>query len=140
MPQFIIECSEGTLCQRSSHEIMQVVYDAANSSGLFAENDIKVRIHPFTHYKLPGGQNDFLHVFGYMMEGRSAEQKAALSKNIIRKLNELLPSLSTLSMNVSEFEKSSYSNKASLADKTLMNNRDKQPLLIEAGNDKNRRK
>jgi len=119
MPQFIIHCAEGVLCQRTSHQIMQAVYEVAEASGLFAPNDIKVRIQPFTHYKLPQTQDNFLHVFGYIMEGRSSEQKAVLSRGIISKLNDLLPTLSSLSMNVSEFEKASYTNKDNLHTRVL---------------------
>jgi 5-carboxymethyl-2-hydroxymuconate isomerase len=46
------------------------------------------------------------------MEGRSTEQKADLSKKIIERLNEMLPHISILSINLQEFEKATYSNKA----------------------------
>jgi len=100
------------LKQKDAGEIMEAVYDTAYASGLFAKNDIKVRICPFTHYKLAEGKSDFLHVFGYIMEGRTPEQKQDLSTAIIKKLNELLPAISILSMNISEFEKESYCNKS----------------------------
>jgi 5-carboxymethyl-2-hydroxymuconate isomerase len=46
------------------------------------------------------------------MEGRSVEQKANLAKVIIERLNEMFPGISTLSINIREFEKATYSNKA----------------------------
>lgn len=46
------------------------------------------------------------------MEGRSTEQKANLSRKIMERLNEMFPDISILSMNIREFEKASYSNKA----------------------------
>lgn len=93
---------------------MQVVYEEAKASGLFARNDIKIRINPYTFYQLAEGKENFLHVFGHIMEGRSTEQKAALSKRIIERLNLLLPNLSILSMNISDFELATYCNKAML--------------------------
>ena len=114
MPHFIIDCSENVLQHKTAAEIMQTVYDTAEATGLFVKNDIKVRINPFQYYKLGDTKTGFLHVFGYVMEGRSAQQKADLSKRIVATLNELLPGLSVISMNVSEFEKSTYCNKALL--------------------------
>jgi len=114
MPHFIIDCSENIIQQKQPAEIMQIIYDAAESTGLFAENDIKIRIRPFGFFKLGKNKNDFIHVFGNIMEGRTTEQKAYLSKKIIEKLNELFPDISILSININEFEKSTYYNKAML--------------------------
>ena len=91
---------------------MQAVYDVAEATGLFAVNDIKVRLRPYQHFKLGTGKRDFIHVFGNIMEGRSAEQKADLSRRIIERLNEMLPDISILSISIREFEKATYGNKA----------------------------
>lgn len=112
MPHFIIECSENILTQRSPDEIMQTVYETADATGFFAKNDIKVRINSYRHYKLGEGKKDFIHIFAHIMQGRSVEQRADLSRKIIEKLNEMFPEISILSMNVSEFEKAAYSNKS----------------------------
>lgn len=123
MPHFVIECSENLLTQKNPAEIMQAVYDTAEATGLFAENDIKVRIRPYDVYLLGRDKTDFLHVFAYIMEGRSTEQKAGLSRRIIEKLNGLFPQLSVLSMNVSDFEKATYSNKALIQPQNTDGNR-----------------
>ena len=112
MPHFIIDCSENILEQKSPHEIMQAVYQVAEASRLFAENDIKVRLNPYQYFKLGESKKDFIHIFGNIMEGRSTEQKANLSRKMIERLNEMFPDISILSMNIREFEKSTYSNKA----------------------------
>ncbi|AZA78025.1 5-carboxymethyl-2-hydroxymuconate Delta-isomerase [Chryseobacterium sp. G0186] len=112
MPHFIIDCSQNILLQRTAEEIMDAVYNIADSTGLFAINDIKVRLQPYQYFQLGAGKSNFLHVFGYIMEGRSTEQKANLSKLISIRLTELLPDISFLSVNISEFEASTYSNKA----------------------------
>jgi 5-carboxymethyl-2-hydroxymuconate isomerase len=114
MPHFIIDCSENIIKLKSPEEIMQAVYEIAESTGLFAENDIKVRINPYTHFKLGADKKNFIHVFGYIMEGRTKEQRANLSKKIINRLNEMFPDISILSMNISDFEKATYCNKAML--------------------------
>ncbi|RTZ49916.1 5-carboxymethyl-2-hydroxymuconate Delta-isomerase [Chryseobacterium arthrosphaerae] len=112
MPHFIIECSQDILQQKTPDEIMDAVYESAESAGLFAVNDIKVRLQPYTYFRLGDQKKNFLHVFGYIMEGRSTEQKSHLSKQICTQLTALLPEASFLSVNISEFEAATYSNKA----------------------------
>lgn len=112
MPHFIIDCSEDILQQKTADEIMNAVYETADATGLFAPNDIKVRLQPYQHYRLGNNKKNFLHVFGYIMEGRNTEQKASLSKQICIGLTELLPETSFLSVNINEFEAATYSNRA----------------------------
>src|SRR5829696_7261900 len=112
MPHFIIDCSENIIEQKSPEEIMQAVYDAAEATGLFAVNDIKVRLRPYQYFKLGKGKRDFIHIFGNIMEGRSTEQKENLSRKIIERLNEIFPEVSILSIDIREFEKAKYCNKA----------------------------
>lgn len=112
MPHFIIECSANVLTIKTPDEIMQAVHEVAESTGLFAKDDIKLRLTPFTYYKLGESKNNFVHIFGNIMEGRTIKQKADLSRRIIERLNELLPDLSILSMNIQEFELSTYCNKS----------------------------
>jgi 5-carboxymethyl-2-hydroxymuconate isomerase len=107
-----IDCSENIIDQESPEAIMQAVYDVAEATGLFAANDIKVRLRPYHYFKLGKGKRDFIHIFAYIMEGRSTEQKEDLSKRMIRRLTEMFPDTSILSMNIGEFEKATYSNQA----------------------------
>lgn len=78
MPHFIIDCSEDILQLRTPEELMNALYEAADATGLFAPNDIKVRLQPYQYYRLGIHKKNFLHVFGYIMEGRTTEQKARL--------------------------------------------------------------
>jgi 5-carboxymethyl-2-hydroxymuconate isomerase len=112
MPHFIIDCSEDIIQLKTPEEIMQTVYSAAEATGLFAENDIKVRINPFKYYKLGKTKKNFIHIFGNIMEGRTTEQKAGLSREIILKLNTMFPDISILSINIREFEIATYCNKS----------------------------
>jgi len=123
MPHFIIECSENIIGVQSPELIMQAVYDAAETTGLFAQNDIKVRLQPYRYFKLGENKKDFIHVFGNIMEGRSAEQKADLSKKIVESLNPLFPGISFLSVNIAEFEKLTYCNKALIDPQNVNGNR-----------------
>jgi 5-carboxymethyl-2-hydroxymuconate isomerase len=112
MPHFIIDCSENIIQQKSPDEVMQAVFDVAQSTGLFLVDDIKVRMRPYQYFKLAPNKKDFIHIFANIMEGRSTEQKANLSTRIIERLNEIFPDISILSINIREFEKATYINKA----------------------------
>ncbi|WP_421765010.1 5-carboxymethyl-2-hydroxymuconate Delta-isomerase [Ekhidna sp.] len=108
MPHFIIHTSANTIRQDDEQAILQSVHDQAVSSGLFDENDIKVRLVPFEKSLVAGKtDNDFVHVFAYIMGGRSTAQKSKLSEAIVKKLDELF-NVENIAMNVYDFEPETY--------------------------------
>jgi len=111
MPHFVIECSENTIDKTSLEDTMQTVYNAAESTQLFDKGDIKVRINPFKHYNIGNTKNDFIHIFANIMEGRTSNQKAHLSKAIVMELKSIFPKVPVISMNIRDFEKATYCNK-----------------------------
>jgi 5-carboxymethyl-2-hydroxymuconate isomerase len=112
MPHFVIDCSKNITALKTPEEIIQNVYDAAESSQLFSPGDIKVRITPFEHYNIGNTKNDFIHIFANIMEGRDSEQKSNLSRGIISELKIMFPEVPTISINVRDFEKVTYCNKS----------------------------
>ncbi|MEO9872077.1 5-carboxymethyl-2-hydroxymuconate Delta-isomerase [Ekhidna sp.] len=115
MPHFLLHTNNNTITSEKEGTFLKAIHDEAVASRLFAESDIKVRIERFEK-SMVGGKLDhpFIHVFGYIMQGRTTEQKAALSKSIVIKLNEMLPHVPAIAMNVSDFEATTYFNKAKL--------------------------
>ena len=111
MPHFIIDCSESILKTYSEEQIIKQVHLAANSTELFNENDIKVRVNPFKKYSTGNKIQDFIHVFANIMEGRSIEQKAKLSKKIVQELTSMFPTVPNIGTNIIEFEKATYCNR-----------------------------
>jgi len=59
-------------------------------------------------------RESFIHVFAHIMQGRKTEQKANLSKQIVTKLVDLFPDIPNIAMNISDFEKITYCNRAML--------------------------
>jgi len=112
MPHFVIDCSQNILNLKSPEEIMQAVYDSAESTGLFDVGDIKVRINPFQYYNIGNTKDDFIHIFANIMEGRTTEQKINLSHKIIGQLKVMFPEVSIVSINIRDFEKATYCNKS----------------------------
>ncbi|WP_299627976.1 5-carboxymethyl-2-hydroxymuconate Delta-isomerase [uncultured Tenacibaculum sp.] len=111
MPHFVIDCSEHIIKLKSPQEIIQQVYDTADASGLFAKGDIKVRINSFQYYTVGNTSDDFIHVFGNIMEGRTSDQKKKLSESIVSTLKSMFPDVPIISINIRDFEKATYCNK-----------------------------
>ncbi|GAA3631459.1 5-carboxymethyl-2-hydroxymuconate Delta-isomerase [Flavivirga jejuensis] len=112
MPHFVIDCNKNILEIQDSKIILQTVHSTAVKTGLFDETDIKVRLNPFDKDFLVGGKEDnFIHVFANVMEGRTTEQKANLTKQIIIQLKRLFPTVPFIAINIRDFEKATYSNK-----------------------------
>jgi 5-carboxymethyl-2-hydroxymuconate isomerase len=111
MPHFVIDCSENIIKIKTPSEIMQVVYDTAEATELFDKGDIKVRINPYCYFNNGNSDQDFIHIFAYIMEGRSMEKKANLSKKIVGQLKMMFPDVPILSMNIKDFERETYANK-----------------------------
>lgn len=117
MPHFIIECSKNLLEKELPDRILQEVYQCAQSSNLFAKEGvggIKARINSYDDFLTVGTKDDFIHVFGNIMEGRTIEQKSRLSKSVVSRLKSLFPDVAIISMNIQEFEKATYANKSTV--------------------------
>jgi 5-carboxymethyl-2-hydroxymuconate isomerase len=111
MPHFIIDCSENILKSHSQDQLLKQVQISAISTKLFHKNDVKVRINIFKKYSTGDKKEDFIHVFANIMEGRTIEQKATLSKTIVKDLALILPLVPHIGTNVIEFERATYFNK-----------------------------
>ncbi|WP_431134684.1 5-carboxymethyl-2-hydroxymuconate Delta-isomerase [Psychroserpens mesophilus] len=111
MPHFIVDCSKEIIKLKSPQEIIQKVYDSAMATKLFVPEEIKVRINPYQYYTTGNTDDDFIHIFGNIMEGRTIYQKAQLSRLIITELKIIFPNVPIISMNIRDFEKASYCNK-----------------------------
>ena len=112
MPHFVIDCSAQIIKLKSPQEIIQKVYDSANATGLFVPEEIKVRISPYQYYTTGNTDDDFIHIFANIMEGRNTSQKAKLSRLIITELKNMFPHVPIISMNIRDFEKATYCNKS----------------------------
>ena len=112
MPHFVIDCSENIIRIKSPKEIIQKVYDTAESTNLFDKGDIKVRINPFEYYNIGNTKDDFIHIFANIMEGRNVSQKKNLSERIIAELKLMFPDVPIISINIRDFEKATYCNKS----------------------------
>jgi len=111
MPHFIIDCSSNILSDVSESEILKAVLDATDATTLFVKEDIKVRVNAYKEFEVGGKKTNFIHVFGYILEGRTAEQKAKLSKNVVEVLTAIFPAVKFIAMSVDEFALAGYCNR-----------------------------
>lgn len=110
MPHFVVDCSENLLKAHTAETMLRAIHDTAKKTELFNPKDIKTRVRTFTDFTVADDDSDFIHVFGNIMDGRTTEQKAKLSRAIVMRLKELFPDVPVISMNVREFEKATYCN------------------------------
>ena len=114
MPHFVVDCSDSVLQSHTEDQIIDRIHRAAYSTGLFDEDDIKVRVNPFAVYAVGNKREDFMHVFSSIMEGRTVEQRANLSKLIVGELASMFPGVANIAVNIAEFERATYCNRTML--------------------------
>ena len=111
MPHCVLDCSRTIEKHAKIADIIQRVHDAAEGTGLFHKGTIKVRVHVYDHYAVGGATDDFVHTIAYIMAGRTEEQRADLSKQILMALKALLPRVRTLTVDIREINRATYSDR-----------------------------
>lgn len=113
MPHFIVDCSQNISRLTNPARLVSAVHDAADASGLFDAGDTKVRCNFYDAYTVGGTSDDFVHVIGYLLSGRSDEQKRQLAARVVNRLMALLPTVETLSIDLRDIERTGYANRRS---------------------------
>ncbi|MEO6136875.1 MAG: hypothetical protein ABIP35_17100 [Ginsengibacter sp.] len=93
MPHFTTDCSSNILSDASESKILKAIPDANNATTLFVKEKIKLRVNTHKELEVRGNKTNFIHVFGYILEGRTAEQKAKLFKDIVGVLTAMFPAV-----------------------------------------------
>jgi 5-carboxymethyl-2-hydroxymuconate isomerase len=94
---------------RQFADLIKGVHDAAMGTGLFHKGTVKVRIHVCDHYTVGGTADDFVHTIAYIMVGRTEEQRANLSRQILLALQAQLPTVGILTVDIREINRATYS-------------------------------
>ena len=111
MPHFVIDCSSNILELCTEEQLLDEVFFVAESTQLFVEDEIKVRVNAFEQWRVGNGKESFIHVFTSIMEGRTDGQKAYLLDEVIKSLSRSFPEVPNIAMNISEFRKIAYLNR-----------------------------
>ena len=108
MPHCVIEYSSEVAEQVSIDTLMKAVHDAAFSSGLFPEYDIKTRAVAYDHYRTGQTNDSFVHVNLHLLSGRNDEQKADLSDKVLTAIEPLLPQVASVGVEIIDIHRDSY--------------------------------
>jgi 5-carboxymethyl-2-hydroxymuconate isomerase len=108
VPHCIIEYSQELDAEVEPSTLLSSVFYGALETGLFSENDIKVRALAFNHFTTGNLRQNFVHVTVKILSGRNLEQRKNLTQLILVKLNELFSNSISLTVEITEIEKESY--------------------------------
>jgi len=108
MPHCIIEYASAVADEISIDTLMAAVHDAAFSSGLFPEYDIKTRAIAFEHHRTGQTQDSFVHVAVHLLSGRDDDQKSDLAENVLAGIAPLLPRVVSVGVEIVDMHRDSY--------------------------------
>ncbi len=108
MPHLIIECSSKVYHEIVSQDLMIDVHHEVVASGLFDEANIKVRVRHYEDYLSAGKPGDFIHVIGFIMGGRTTEQKRKLAERILNKLKDFAKGVPAISVDIRDMDPETY--------------------------------
>lgn len=108
MPHVIIEHSEDVAGQMAIDDLIAALHEATLSSGLFPEHDIKTRAIAYRHHRTGQTRDSFVHVAVHLLDGRSDEQKCALSEAILAAIEPLLPGVASVGVEIIDIHRPSY--------------------------------
>jgi 5-carboxymethyl-2-hydroxymuconate isomerase len=108
MPHLVIEYSVDGHGDVDMSELMRTLHAAAASTGVMQAADIKIRVMPYGDYLVAGVRDDFCHLSVYLLEGRSPEQKLALSESLRAALATMLPRTKSLSVDIRDMDAHAY--------------------------------
>ena len=106
MPHLIVEFSDGPSIANQVEPLLDAIHRAAAATGLFDESHIRVRAVPYTHYRVGGEREPFIHVQCRLHAGRSEAQKRQLSEAVLAAVRG--PGWSVKVITVEEMDRDSY--------------------------------
>lgn len=109
MPHLVIEHSaEDHGGNFDTPSLLQALHDAAAATGVMQAGDIKIRATPYADYLVAGKRDSFCHITVSMLEGRTPEQKVAVSEALRAVMAKLLPQTKSLSVDVRDMDAVAY--------------------------------
>lgn len=109
MPHVIIECPSPYASDALSQALVDSAHDAMMASGLFAAKDIKTRFYCPEVVRVGSGEDAFfVHVTVSLIEGRSLEDRHALSEAMAKALRLVVPDVPQLSVEIRELVRAVY--------------------------------
>jgi 5-carboxymethyl-2-hydroxymuconate isomerase len=108
MPHVIIEYSEDVAGQIAIADLVDAAHEAAFSSELFPEYDIKTRAVAYHFHRTGQTRDSFVHVAVHLLDGRSDAQKSLLSETILARIEPMLPAVASVGVEIIDIHRASY--------------------------------
>lgn len=108
MPHFVVEYSRVVEERTPVERILECLFEAAGRSDVLSLSDAKFRAVPFDHFRLQAPGQTFVHVTVSLLEGRTDDQKEQLSLLLRAGLADLLPGVTSLSIDVRDMNAAAY--------------------------------
>lgn len=108
MPHFTIEHSLADRLGLADIDLVRTVLGAAEASGLFGAEDIKVRALPCATHQNGAGNYAFIHVAVRIMPGRTEAQKLDLGQRVADGLKALASTAGSITVEVNEISRAAY--------------------------------
>ncbi len=109
MPHIIVEYAgqlDKTHCMTG---LCQTLFDTAAASGVFPDvSAIKVRATPCPFFRIGTEPQSFAHVTIRLLAGRDEATKAELSCSILAALDQALPDVGSLSVDIKDIDTATY--------------------------------
>ena len=83
MPHIIVEHSLDLVDPLKANGLLDTIFVAVESTGLFNLENIKVRLHPVDDYKLGLASSGFIHVTCRIHQGKTEQQKQQLTQSVL---------------------------------------------------------
>jgi 5-carboxymethyl-2-hydroxymuconate isomerase len=109
MPHCIIEYSKDLEKNITPQNMIDKTYQGALNTSLFISSDIKTRATAFDNYQTGNIRESFIHINVKILQGRTTEQRKFLSETILKEFQELTIQPLSITIEINELEKSSYS-------------------------------
>ncbi|GMG87445.1 5-carboxymethyl-2-hydroxymuconate Delta-isomerase [Biformimicrobium ophioploci] len=109
MPHLVIEYSADIEEEVALPALISAGHKAMVDSGLFNSNAIKSRAIPVQHYIAGEHDASFIHAEVRILDGRTSDQKRALSEQVFNALCRQAETVPAVSVEVRDMERDCYS-------------------------------
>lgn len=110
MPNLVLEYSNSVEERVNIQGLLEDLHQVALQSGLFAPSSVKSRTLRCHHWLIGerGDSVDFIHINVELLDGRSSEQKQALSVQLMAVLAEQASQVHSLTINIRDMDSMSF--------------------------------
>ncbi len=108
MPHLIVEFPQDMAAVERIEQMLDAVHETAVATGLFEESHIRIRAIPFSHYRVGGRHETFIHVQCRIHSGRDETQKRKLSDAVLAAIRAQRFPVKSITVEVVDMTRAAY--------------------------------